>query len=74
MHYADVVPHLPPSAWGYEHTVREVWYFSEASDSVRVCSNVTGEDASCSNQLPVSSLTVSDHSEYLNVSLTKSCD
>lgn len=73
VHYADVVPHLPPSAWGYEHTVREVWY-SEASDSVRVCSNVTGEDASCSNQLPVSSLTVSDHSEYLNVSLTKSCD
>jgi len=72
VHFADIVPHLPPEAWGYTHHVSEVW-FNEQASVWRACSNRTGEDPTCSDQLPASSLTVSDHSEYLNFSMTKSC-
>lgn len=70
VHYKDIVPHLPTEFMGFHHVATEVWY-NEASSSFKVC-NGSGEDPSCSDSLdfPIS---VSDHLDYLNVHLSRSC-
>lgn len=71
VHNADVVPHVPPMAVGYRHTVEEVWYTENAS-SFTACSVKNGEDPKCSDSLtlPVS---IADHLTYLNVPISKLC-
>ena len=56
IHYADIVPHLPPAASNYKHTNYEVWY-QEDMKSYKVCN---AEDAGCSNSV-VPKLSTSDH-------------
>lgn len=56
IHYADMVPHLPPAASNYKHTNFEVWY-QEDMKSYKVCN---AEDSSCSNSV-VPKLSTSDH-------------
>jgi len=71
VHYADIVPHVPPMSFGYRHTVEEIWY-TENSSSYTACSVKEGEDPKCSDSLtlPVS---VSDHLTYLNIPISKLC-
>lgn len=70
VHYADIVPHLPPELVGFHHTSQEVWY-TEDSSSFKVCDG-SGEDSSCSDSLDFPT-SVSDHLHYLNVPISQSC-
>lgn len=64
IHYADIVPHLPPVASNYKHTNYEVWY-TEDMRSYKVCNS---EDPSCSDSR-VPNLSTSDHdiSNYIKI-------
>jgi len=63
-HYYDMVPHLPPAKFHYNHISREVWY-NEENSQYTVC-----EDDSCSNSCaPTKCTSVDDHLNYLNVSM-----
>lgn len=64
VHYADIVPHLPPAASNYKHVNSEVWY-TEDMKSYKVCA---AEDGSCSNSR-VPNLSTSDHdiSNYIRI-------
>lgn len=70
VHYADIVPHLPPEIAGFHHDATEVWY-QEDNIQFKVC-NGSGEDPTCSDSLdfPVS---ISDHLNYLGVAISRSC-
>jgi Lipase (class 3) len=70
VHYADIVPHLPPEALDFYHVMTEVWY-NEAQTSYQVCT-ASGEDPSCSDSLllPIS---IDDHLDYLNYMISRSC-
>jgi hypothetical protein len=70
VHYEDIVPHLPPEDFGFQHAMTEVWY-NEAQTSYQVCTD-GGEDPNCSDSLllPIS---VSDHLNYLNYMVSESC-
>lgn len=53
-HYNDVVPHVPPTAFGFNHIGDETWYFNAGTDlSYRVCKNQAGkpESSACSNSI-----------------------
>lgn len=59
IHYADIVPHVPPlNLLGYTHGGSQVWY-AENMQSYQTC---TAEDPKCSDSLPKSSLNTNDHS------------
>ncbi|TYZ60198.1 hypothetical protein PybrP1_003520 [[Pythium] brassicae (nom. inval.)] len=69
-HFRDVVPHLPPTWIGFQHTTREVFYDEFQSD-YRLCSEDSGEDMACSNACsPFGCTSVVDHLTYLNVTMS----
>lgn len=53
VHANDVVPHLPPPAFGYRHAGNEIWVFREEGTSYRECDNKPDidENPHCSNSL-----------------------
>jgi len=68
-HHHDVVPHAPPEALGFYHSVREV-YFADTSSSNYVVCDGSGEDSSCSNSCsPFSCTSVDDHLLYMGVTM-----
>ena len=70
VHYADVVPHLPPELLGFHHVATEVWY-NEPSTSYQVC-NGSGEDPNCSDSLLLPD-SISDHLDYINIMISELC-
>ncbi|KAL7679724.1 putative fungal lipase-like domain, alpha/Beta hydrolase [Plasmopara halstedii] len=69
-HFRDVVPHLPPTWLGFEHTTREIFY-DQFSDRYRNCSETDGEDPTCSNACsPFSCTSIVDHLTYLNITMS----
>lgn len=72
VHYADVVPHLPPESFGFTHTPREIFY-SEDSSYYRTCNAINGEDGNCSDSISDFDLSVSDHLDYMNYAISGSC-
>ena len=54
-HYNDVVPHLPPTEFDFNHVGDEVWYNvdSDTDLTYKVCLNSPGrqEDLTCSNSI-----------------------
>eukprot|EP00635_Sarcinochrysidales_sp_CCMP3193_P001483 CAMPEP_0118905986 /NCGR_PEP_ID=MMETSP1166-20130328/9721_1 /TAXON_ID=1104430 /ORGANISM="Chrysoreinhardia sp, Strain CCMP3193" /LENGTH=296 /DNA_ID=CAMNT_0006845257 /DNA_START=13 /DNA_END=903 /DNA_ORIENTATION=- len=68
-HYHDVVPHMPfERSMHFEHVPTEV-YYDELSTTAQVC-DASGEDPACSLKCaPFHCTSVSDHLNYLNVSL-----
>lgn len=76
-HWRDLVPHLPPQdkfvgIFNFKHSGTEVFYNEDAS--VRTLCDGTGEDEKCSDQFGFfESLSISDHLEYLNISIAGSC-
>uniref|UniRef100_A0A6B2LE34 Fungal lipase-type domain-containing protein n=1 Tax=Arcella intermedia TaxID=1963864 RepID=A0A6B2LE34_9EUKA len=72
VHNRDIVPHLPPMAFGYHHVPVEVWM--EDSSSYVVC-NSSGEDPSCSDSVEI--ISIKDHLVYLGydhtLGSTKGC-
>eukprot|EP00823_Brevimastigomonas_motovehiculus_P007207 TRINITY_DN6205_c0_g1_i1.p1 TRINITY_DN6205_c0_g1~~TRINITY_DN6205_c0_g1_i1.p1 ORF type:complete len:327 (+),score=39.64 TRINITY_DN6205_c0_g1_i1:39-983(+) len=63
IHWADPVPHLPPSLLQFKHSPQEIWY-DLASKTYKTCSASQGEDPSCSNSLLIP-LELTDHFTYL---------
>eukprot|EP00736_Rhodelphis_marinus_P008526 Rmarinus@m.16960 len=72
VHRRDIVPHLPPHSLHFQHVSREVWYNDDDALAYEVCSG-TGEDSACSASLWVA-LSVSDHMQYLGISMGTYCD
>eukprot|EP00045_Choanoeca_perplexa_P003183 m.29001 g.29001 ORF g.29001 m.29001 type:complete len:303 (+) comp11911_c0_seq1:399-1307(+) len=70
VHHKDIVPHLPPLSFGFDHVATEVYYQEEfkGPSSLRVCDG-SGEDYSCSNQF-LAPTSVSDHLNYLGKPLS----
>eukprot|EP01119_Soliformovum_irregulare_P024194 TRINITY_DN8616_c0_g1_i1.p1 TRINITY_DN8616_c0_g1~~TRINITY_DN8616_c0_g1_i1.p1 ORF type:complete len:159 (-),score=33.30 TRINITY_DN8616_c0_g1_i1:49-525(-) len=58
---ADIVPHLPPQAFGFHHIPTEIWFRDSFTDYT-VC-NGSGEDPDCSDSL--FALSIPDHLSYL---------
>lgn len=67
-HNDDIVVHLPPGAFNFQHETTEVW---QTSSGYKVCSASNGEDSSCSNSVPFYEYSVSDHLSYMGVSCCK---
>lgn len=65
VHYGDLVPHVPPSAFSFVHSSTEIWY-DEAMATYKTCS---GDSSGCSNSLPATSLNTGDHSMDLYLKL-----
>jgi hypothetical protein len=57
-HWRDIVPHLPPEAFGFHHTATEVWY-TEDQKNYTVCDG-SGEDPTCADQL-FEAVSIDDH-------------
>lgn len=72
-HDHDLVPSLPPTAFGYHHVAREVWETPSADESgavtlqFQVCDG-SGEDPTCHASicyLGYCSYSIADHMLYL---------
>lgn len=59
----DIVPHVPPRSFGFQHTTREYWYFDELWAE---CSADDGEDPLCSDSLTLTT-SVADHLSYMGI-------
>lgn len=59
VHYGDIVPHIPPSSFGFVHQGFEVWY-DKSMKSYKTCAY--GETKSGGNSLSATSLNTGDHS------------
>ncbi|KAG7398544.1 hypothetical protein PHYBOEH_010908 [Phytophthora boehmeriae] len=69
-HFNDVVPHLPPTWTGFQHTTQEIFY-NEFSENYRRCSQSDGEDPTCSNACsPFGCTSIVDHLTYLNITMS----
>jgi len=60
----DLVPHLPPMAFGFYHVGTEIWFPTNTTSFV-VC-NGSGEDPKCSDSLH--SFQIEDHLNYTGLS------
>ena len=73
-HYNDVVPHLPPTAFGFNHIGDEIWYQNPGTDlSYKTCKNVAGkqEDLTCSSSIYATGIEA--HLIYIGKSITGIC-
>jgi len=69
-HYNDVVPHLPPTEFGFNHAGNEVWYYQEGNQlTYKQCNNSPGkpENFSCANSIFATG--VAAHLRYLGVQI-----
>ncbi|CAK69576.1 unnamed protein product (macronuclear) [Paramecium tetraurelia] len=66
VHEKDVVPHVPPQNFGFNHVDREIWYHRA---SYTVCQ--LDEDPNCSDSVLIPS--VADHSFYMGWSSSVDC-
>ncbi len=66
VHYADIVPHIPPASFGFLHQGSEIWY-DKPMTTFKSCSY--GESSTCSNSLPATSLSAGDHSMDIYITL-----
>ena len=60
----DIVPHLPPKIFGFNHLLRESWI---NGTSIIECSRVDSEDPNCSDSVSVLNYSVSDHLDYFGI-------
>jgi hypothetical protein len=62
-HNKDIVPHVPPTEFGYHHSCREI--FENSAGNLKVCSTTNCEDPTCSDQFNLVQTNGDDHSYYL---------
>jgi predicted lipase len=59
VHYADIVPHVPPyGLFGYTHGGTQIWY----TEDMQTYQSCTAEQTTCMNSLSPTSLNTNDHS------------
>jgi predicted lipase len=68
-HAKDIVPHVPPEAFGFYHASTEV-FFPGSDTQYQICDG-SGEDSSCSDRCAktLSCVSVADHLNYFGVIL-----
>jgi len=69
-----VVPHLPPTEFGFNHIGDEIWYFNEVPDNqYKTCINGAGkpEDPSCADSIIATG--TSAHLQYLGKFIGSMC-
>lgn len=57
IHYADIVPHLPPSNLGFLHSNKQAWY-QRGMTSYQLCD---AEAAGCANSIGSTNYSTDDH-------------
>lgn len=57
IHYADIVPHVPPSNLGFLHSNNQVWY-QRGMTSYQICD---AESSSCANSIGTPNYSTDDH-------------
>jgi len=67
-HADDIVVHLPPALFNFDHETQEIW---ATSSGYRQCSLTNGEDPNCSDSVHTWEFSVSDHLSYMGVSCCK---
>ena len=69
VHYADIVPHVPPlDMLDYRHGGAQIWY-TEDMQTYQVC---TAEDPKCMDSLPESKWSANDHDSHTYAKLPAS--
>ena len=58
INYADLVPHVPPSAMNFKHGGHEIWYNPRGMKTYKTC---VSEDPTCSNSIVGTALNTDDH-------------
>ena len=73
-HYNDVVPHLPPTPFGFNHAGDEVWYMNAGGDlNFKVCNNIKGQPESQACADSILATGVDAHVVYLGIRLGSLC-
>lgn len=62
-HNKDIVPHVPPEGFGYQHSCREI--FEDSTGKLNLCNTTNCEDPNCANQFSLVQTNGDDHSYYL---------
>ena len=62
-HNMDMVPHLPPTQFGYIHSCQEI--FEDHIGTVHECSKTNCEDPKCADQFSLTQTNTEDHLYYL---------
>ncbi|KAI7878525.1 lipase [Lichtheimia hyalospora FSU 10163] len=65
VHKRDIVPHLPPGAFGFLHAGEEFWIVDDDPTTVRVCPNGIETDDCANSIVPFTSAL--DHLSYLDI-------
>ena len=63
VHNKDMVPHVPPEEFGYQHSCQEV--FEDEKGNIKLCSENDCSDPTCSQQYDLKETNVNDHEIYL---------
>ena len=65
IHYADIVPHVPPSALGFLHSSTQLWYQRD----MQTYSTCVAESSACANSIGTTSYSTDDHNmdQYLKL-------
>lgn len=63
VHNKDMVPHIPPEVFGYQHSCQEV--FEDEKGNIKLCSEIDCQDPTCSQQYDLKETNVNDHEVYL---------
>lgn len=58
VNYADMVPHVPPSAFSFKHGGHEMWYNPRGMKTYKTC---VSEDPNCANSIGSTSMSTDDH-------------
>lgn len=66
--YADIVPHVPPSNFGFVHSNNQEWY-QRGMQSYQICS---AESPLCANSIATNNFSTDDHSldNYIKLKVT----
>eukprot|EP01006_Ploeotia_vitrea_P020319 TRINITY_DN52590_c0_g1_i1.p1 TRINITY_DN52590_c0_g1~~TRINITY_DN52590_c0_g1_i1.p1 ORF type:complete len:295 (+),score=32.45 TRINITY_DN52590_c0_g1_i1:3-887(+) len=62
IHHRDIVPHVPPHAFKFEHAPQEIW--NNGKKYIQ-CSTSNGEDPHCSDSVNPLLLNIFDHASYM---------
>jgi hypothetical protein len=70
VHNKDMVPHVPPEEFNYQHSCQEV--FEDEKGNIKLCSETDCTDSTCSHQYDLKETNTKDHEIYLEH--TMSCE
>lgn len=64
---ADIVPHVPPMSFGFEHVRNEAYYSGDSAGAYVTCEAPEGKQCADSRIL---SLSTADHLSYMGIAIS----